>query len=207
MPRKTLGRRTNLKEEQRRQAITRAAIKVFSAKGFDQATMDDIMLEAGCSKSLIYWYYSSKAALFEQLLDLCMGQHVELTERAVKSPAGFRARLSRLVGDFIEYYRQNPDLNKLVHFGSLHGSDSSRENFSQKLTGYHDLILKLLEEFFREGIASGEIKPETDVAAVALFLVAVVSGYVFLSIHRERMPADRAVFKLIEDLVFNRILT
>ena len=72
MARKTLGLRRNLKEDIRRAAIINAAVKVFSERGYDHATMDDIASEAGFSKSLTYWYWKNKASLFSELIDLCM---------------------------------------------------------------------------------------------------------------------------------------
>jgi AcrR family transcriptional regulator len=205
MAMKTLGLRRNLKAEHRQKAITEAAIKVFSTKGYDQATMDDIVLESGCSKSLIYWYFAGKAALFGGLLDRCMTDHVEMIDRALGAPKDFWSRFQDLLEAFTEYYNENKALNRLVHFGSLHISDAKADNFSRKLNSYHEAILNTLEHFFQEGVAEGAVRSDIDAAALAYFLTAVVSGHHFMSIHEDRMPVGRGVFGVVVDYLIPRM--
>lgn len=56
----------NMNNEKRKKVIT-AALKEFS-KGFDAANMDNLAIEAGISKGLIFHYFGSKKGLFLFLL-------------------------------------------------------------------------------------------------------------------------------------------
>ena len=47
----------------KKEKILEAAIKVFSEKGYDQATMDEIAMEANVSKGLLFFYYENKENL------------------------------------------------------------------------------------------------------------------------------------------------
>ena len=47
----------------KKEKILNAAIKVFSLKGYDLATVDEIALEANVSKGLIFFYYENKENL------------------------------------------------------------------------------------------------------------------------------------------------
>ena len=47
----------------KKEKILEAAIKVFSGKGYDQATMDEIAMEANVSKGLLFFYYENKENL------------------------------------------------------------------------------------------------------------------------------------------------
>ena len=205
MPAKTLGLRRNLKAEQRKKDITEAAIKIFSTKGYDQATMDDIVLESGCSKSLIYWYFDGKAALFGGLLERCMADHMEMIDQALSSPKDFWDRFQNLMESFTDYYTENKLLNRLVHFGSLHISNDQTDNFSQKLNSYHQDILDVLEKFFQQGVKEGAVRPDIDGQALAYFLIAAVSGHHFMSIHEDRLPIDRGVFDVVSDYIIPRM--
>lgn len=49
----------------RRRRLVDAAAKVFAARGFEAASMDDIAHEAGAGKPTLYRYFSGKDALFE----------------------------------------------------------------------------------------------------------------------------------------------
>jgi AcrR family transcriptional regulator len=57
------------RSEETRTKITEAAIKLFSARGYNKASVDDICEEAGISKGAFYHHFESKQALFLALLD------------------------------------------------------------------------------------------------------------------------------------------
>jgi len=51
-----------------KERILTAAEKVFAEKGFDGARVDDISNRAGVNKALLYYYFSGKQDLFEELI-------------------------------------------------------------------------------------------------------------------------------------------
>ena len=53
--------------EDRRQQILDAAVTSFSRKGFYQATIEDIRLEAGLSRGAVYHYFKSKEDIIDGL--------------------------------------------------------------------------------------------------------------------------------------------
>jgi len=57
------------RSEETRSRIMEAAIKLFSSRGYNRASVDDICEEAGISKGAFYHHFKSKQALFLALLD------------------------------------------------------------------------------------------------------------------------------------------
>lgn len=57
------------RSEETRARIIESAIKLFSNRGFNAASVDDICAEAGMSKGAFYHHFESKQALFLALLD------------------------------------------------------------------------------------------------------------------------------------------
>jgi AcrR family transcriptional regulator len=57
------------RSEETRARIIEAAIKLFSARGYNAASVDDICEVAGISKGAFYHHFESKQALFLALLD------------------------------------------------------------------------------------------------------------------------------------------
>src|SRR5512143_3765904 len=57
------------RSEETRGRIMQAAIQLFSSRGFNSASVDDICAEAGVSKGAFYHHFESKQALFLALLD------------------------------------------------------------------------------------------------------------------------------------------
>jgi AcrR family transcriptional regulator len=57
------------RSEETRTKIMESAIKLFSTRGFNKASVDDICEEAGISKGAFYHHFKSKQELFLALLD------------------------------------------------------------------------------------------------------------------------------------------
>jgi AcrR family transcriptional regulator len=80
--------------EERRLQIVRAAEKLFSRKGFHATTIEEIALEAGVSKGLIYVYFEDKT----DVLFLTLRFVLEIYEREIPTVLeGLDNPLERLV--------------------------------------------------------------------------------------------------------------
>ncbi len=55
--------------EDRREQIMDAAMRVFAQKGFLKATNKDIAREAGITPGLIYYYFESKEAVLNAIIE------------------------------------------------------------------------------------------------------------------------------------------
>ena len=64
----------------RRAAIIRAASEVFFEKGFEAASLSDILTRAGGSKTLIYEQFGDKEGLFEEVMSLRAAEILEPLE-------------------------------------------------------------------------------------------------------------------------------
>src|SRR5581483_1784727 len=55
--------------EDRKEQILDAAMRVFAQKGFTRATNKDIAREAGITPGLIYYYFESKEAVLNAIIE------------------------------------------------------------------------------------------------------------------------------------------
>lgn len=60
----------DLKKEKQDRMIN-AALKIFAKNGYRHASTDDIVVEAGISKGLLFHYFGSKLGLYTFLYDYC----------------------------------------------------------------------------------------------------------------------------------------
>jgi AcrR family transcriptional regulator len=90
----------------RREQILAAATQAFARSGFAATSLDDIAVQAGITRVILYRHFDSKTDLYQAVLDrMCarLDAHVQepvggftdasidgLLEAAVESPAGFR---------------------------------------------------------------------------------------------------------------------
>jgi AcrR family transcriptional regulator len=192
--------RRNLKEEERREQLRQAAIKVFSTQGYQQATLDDLVREAGVSKSLLYWYWDSKAALLAELIDTCLEAYKALFREALAGEEPFGDRLQAALWNYVNLFRKQDQLNKLVHFCSLHHDKKADQDFGAQVNAHYAEILDLLVQLIHQGQAEGYFRRDLDAPAAATGLLALVEGHIYLAILDERMPLERILLPIISAL-------
>lgn len=82
-----------------RKKIMEAAREEFAARGFAGARIESIARRAGLSKQLLYHYFASKEALFEETLQSKFGQHHATMSEGEGPGAVFRQRFRAAARD------------------------------------------------------------------------------------------------------------
>lgn len=80
-----------------REAILRAAEKLFTEKGYHEATLPQIAREAGVSPGTVYVYFGSKIEIVYTIYDPWLRAHLEDLSGASGRVADLRARLRLIV--------------------------------------------------------------------------------------------------------------
>ena len=88
-------RAARLSAADRRAAILDDALEVFSERGFNEASLDDVAARGGISKALIYEHFTSKRELQIALLDTFVHELIERVVGAIASPTRTRPASAR----------------------------------------------------------------------------------------------------------------
>jgi AcrR family transcriptional regulator len=106
--------RKRLSAEDRRAAILDAALEVFSRRGYNGASIDDIAQAAGISKALIYEHFPSKKDLHVSLLERHTQEiFVRLSQTADTGDPG-EVRLRNGVDAFLHWVETHPEAFRLL---------------------------------------------------------------------------------------------
>ncbi|HEY3235808.1 MAG TPA: TetR/AcrR family transcriptional regulator [Polyangiaceae bacterium] len=139
--------------QKRRQQILNASRNVFAKRGYHQATIDDIVAEAGVARGTYYLYFEDKRAVFADLIDrfaaritmaivrIATGDPSRSVEEQVRS--NIRAILGVCLGERA--------MTKIL-FTDASGVDP---DFDRKLATFYDSVVQLLIESLRDGQALG----------------------------------------------------
>ena len=172
----TRRRRTESEPVRRRQLLG-AARKVFRAKGYDGATVSEIVREAGVAQGTFYLYFPSKRAAAISLRDGLMETMARAVATAVESRTSFEDRLESLIAACFKVARRNADLFRLAFIGA---DETHPELHSE--SPEHASILITVTSLFTEAVDAGEMEAmDPEIAArLALGLVqhAVIEAFV-----------------------------
>ena len=76
--------RSGLDQQNTKLRILEAAEGEFSEKGFDGARVDEIARRAGVNKALLYYYFTNKKNIFEELVKMHLEDLIEARNNLLK---------------------------------------------------------------------------------------------------------------------------
>ena len=79
---KSSGRKPAPRRGERVRHILDESLKCFAEQGFERATYDDLIARSRVSRGSFYWYFPSKEALYDAVLDYCVSGYVARLEAA-----------------------------------------------------------------------------------------------------------------------------
>jgi AcrR family transcriptional regulator len=166
------------KKEARKQEILAAATAVFAQKGFDGASMDDIVQASGLSKGGLYWHFKSKDDIISAILDQFFNQEMVVLDELATAVAPASSKLQQLSQQVITDISQMADLLAIsLQFYAL---AARRESVRQELNGYFQQYRDTLASLIQVGIDTGEFDTAVSAPEAALTLIAQFEGLVLM---------------------------
>ena len=146
--------RKEREKERRRQQIMVAAKRVFSEKGFNKATMEDIAQEAELSPGTLYLYFKNKDELYASLsVEILELLHRKLKSVYIKEAQNPQMRINDLKQTLYAVYEVDPLI--LLNLFHLQSSEILKNLAPPMLTTIRDLSknsLSIISKIFAEGV-------------------------------------------------------
>jgi AcrR family transcriptional regulator len=190
-------------EGKRRGQIISAARQVFSRKGYDAATVEEIAETAGVSKGLIYNYFRSKDDILLATAEALMSRLEEHMERmsTAEAPASDKVIAAQHMhtGEMI---KQWDFVQIMFEFWS---ESVRRPEIARPYAQMFRKARAYLETVIDNGIASGEFRP-VPAKEVASLMIAMADGLTVQRMLDSRAFTWRSVSDAMDDLLLNGLL-
>jgi AcrR family transcriptional regulator len=151
---------------------------VFRHKGYEGATVAEIVREAGVAQGTFYLYFPSKRDAAVSLRDGLMETMAQAVATAVESRTSFEDRLESLIEGCFRVAQKNADLFRLAFIGAdethseMHSESSEHASFLRAITG-----------FFTDAVDAGDMEAmDPEIAArlaTGLLQHAIIEAFVF----------------------------
>ena len=156
-----------------------AAIGVFARSGFDRATVDEIVREAGFSKGAFYVHFESKEDLFWAMLEERISRQQDTFRRAVGYTQPVAENVRMILSGVFGLLRDDPLWGSL--FAEFAAHALRNEKVRQRLATMYDRWRELIADILSEGREAGRIRTDIDVEFIATVLIAAVEGSIMQS--------------------------
>jgi AcrR family transcriptional regulator len=144
-----------------RRRILLAAAEEFANGGLFGARVDQIARRAETNERMLYYYFGSKEQLFTAVLEHALGALTE-AERALDlngiAPVEAITRLAHFVWD---YYRDHPDLLRLINNENLHEARYLKKSarIREVISPIVATLASILERGQRAGLFRSNVDP------------------------------------------------
>ncbi|MBR9985694.1 MAG: TetR/AcrR family transcriptional regulator [Desulfosarcina sp.] len=188
--------RKEREKERRRQQIIVAAKRVFSEKGFNKATMEDIAKEAELSPGTLYLYFKNKEELYASLsLRILQYLHIRVTHVNKETSLSPDQKLSALMEAMYDVYDFDPLI--IINMFHLQSSETLKNLSESLLAEIKDLSQKsigAIARIFEEGMRKGIYVDRHPVALADIFW-SMFSGVVLWEASKKIITADKDYLK------------
>jgi len=160
-----------------RLAILDAAAREFARSGLGGARVERIATQAGVNVRMLYYYFSSKDALFLAVLERAYGVIREAEKGLALDRVGPAEAVKRLVRFTWDFQLAHPEFITLLNSENLHqGRHVKRSAVVAELhSPLLDMIARVLERGTREGVFRAAVDP------MQLYITIASLGYFYLS--------------------------
>jgi len=171
-----LSKRKLEERENRKNQILSGALKVFKREGIEKTTMDQVANESGFGKATLYYYYSSKDEIFDDVMLMGWKKLWNGIENLIIKEEGPRLKFINIIKKVGEIVKNDKNL-----YGFLFTAPNFVNNPSErKWKTYQERLYAILESIIDEGIKKKDfinIKSDVLMKAVGgLFHTLIISN-------------------------------
>ena len=166
-------------KQEKRDLILDSSLKVFSRRGFSQATMQDIAAEADIGKGTIYEYFRSKDEIIQNTWMAFMRRMGEQLEEILAAPLPGVEKLRHVLAAFLEII-QGEDagvIRIMFNFWAEAMRDTSQSNVMfVEMNKYYGIYRQAMAAVLVQGIEEGVFRPGLNVISTASILIGMLDG-------------------------------
>ena len=158
--------------------ILDAAMKLFSERGFERTTVDEIATRANVGKGTIYLYFENKEQIFCAVLETGLLQINHLISENLAAKTDFLTRLGQVIHTYLKFIEDHHDFYRIFLKERLNLNITKDSCSHDRLISIHEQMNRVFTDFFDSGIETGYLRPG-DPHHFSIALSGIVSHFSF----------------------------
>jgi AcrR family transcriptional regulator len=166
----------NNKGQDVKERILEHSVRLFLANGFVGTSVKDLTDAVGIARGTLYWHFSSKDQILDEILDRYSEQFIDGAIEAMNSCEGdFLTKFYALYRFITEFTRDNREL--LMVFDTLLGEISRNgTDAANKMKEIRSRLRVSIETLLAAGQKEGVVAKDIDTALHAHIIIATFTG-------------------------------
>ncbi len=154
-----------------KEKILIAAEKVFHANGFRGTRTTMIAEEAGISRTMLHYYYSTKEALFQEVLNKTLGTVLRYIKQIFTEDKGLEALVGHLVNVVADIFEEKPGFPSFL----VNILNESPDIALFMAASQEDNIPRILDNLLQKAKDKGEISTDMTGEDIVINIYALCS--------------------------------
>lgn len=162
------------RREETRERLLESAVGVFARHGYERATVDEIVREAGFSKGAFYVHFESKEDLFFAMLEGRLAQIQDTLRQTMDTTLSVAENERRMLQAIYARDAEERKWGALFLEFAAHAARNARirEKLTDLYRRWHDFTVEMLEA----GRKAGKVRDDVDIDFMASVIVAIIEG-------------------------------
>ena len=163
-----------IKAQQTKKKILEVALELFSKKGFDQVTVDEIVNVSNTSKGAFYVHFNSKYEIFLEKFKEIDDFYETFTE-TLPSKMSYSDKIINLTKSQMVYLKDclGKDLMRTVYISAL------TPNQPKTLSNTDRTLYKIIHSFIKQGQEIGEFKDNIPAKEITMLITRCMRGTLY----------------------------
>jgi AcrR family transcriptional regulator len=161
---------------EKQERIVNASISEFAERGYNTASMNTVVHQAGISKGSLFNYFKTKSVLYDYIYTIALGEVKSYLKNVKDTTQGlpFENRLEKIIDSSVQFITDHPRLAR-IYFRLVYSSESP--NKQKILDELQRLSNDYLGEIIQEAIDRNEISPTLDKVQATFYLDSVLNRF------------------------------
>lgn len=171
------GARLSRKEQQARtrSALMESASRVFSERGLERASIDEVAGAAGYTKGAFYANFGSKADLFLAMLEERFAERIEQIDAVTRSDESPELQAREAGLDFARFLAGDREWQRLfLEFAAYAARDDA---FREQLVQCYSELRSRIAELYERRLGQLGVEPPVPADQVAMMTFAMANGF------------------------------
>jgi len=181
--------------ELRRQAILKAARRLFLEKGFRHVTVESISRKADISKGAVYLHFKSKEEIYTQILLNDVERHQKQMSGILKEGQSAVESMLRLAQSYVDFFLNDRELFRILMNYMLHTDHMNLpEDLDKQIVQAVNQNMDMVAEAFEIGIRNGEFPSDMNLFQNRNAIWGLLNG--IISLHLFTGPEPRREIRI-----------
>lgn len=184
-----------------RKHILSVALRHFADRGYAGTSVQEIVDEAKVAKPMLYYYFESKAGLYQALIDNAHDERFRILSDAAREHEHLRGKLTAMVIALFEFIQKHREVVRLAFATAFAAPGELPEQLCYKEKCQRNF--EFIEGLMRDGIERGELDGRLESRELAMAWYGLMNVYAMGQVLQPEISYSRKTAEGIVDLFFD----